>query len=151
MKKLFISIFIVVMYSFLFAETMFINLNNGETMEIDTDEIMGITFSPDVSVEEMVEIISQIPIKFLKNTPNPFNPATTISFELMKKGKISIEIYNAKGQKVRKLLDKKMEAGNHQVIWDGLDDQGKRVASGVFFYKISLNDEQLMKKMIMLK
>ena len=130
---------------------MYIDLNSGETLEIDTAEIMEITFSPDVSVEEMVEIINQIPIKFMKNTPNPFNPNTTISYELSRQGRTTIDIYNAKGQKVRTLLSKMMEQGNHQVVWDGLDDNGKRAASGVFFYKISLDDEQLMKKMILLK
>lgn len=149
-KQIFV-IFVVLVSVSLISETMYIDLNSGETLEIDTAEIMEITFSPDVSVEEMVEIINQIPIKFMKNTPNPFNPNTTISYELSRQGRTTIDIYNAKGQKVRTLLSKMMEQGNHQVVWDGLDDNGKRAASGVFFYKISLDDEQLMKKMILLK
>ena len=62
------------MTSLLIAETMTVHFNNGETIGFDTAEIEEITFEPNTSVEEMVECISQIPVKFLKNYPNPFNP-----------------------------------------------------------------------------
>jgi len=137
--------------SLLTAETMTINLSNGETVEFDTSEINQITFGPDVSVDEVVEFVSQIPIKFLKNYPNPFNPRTTISFEIAEKGKTEVEIYNVKGQKVKTLLSENLEAGNHSVIWNGKDNNEKLVASGMYFYKVSVNDNQRINKMIMIK
>ena len=151
MQKTIICILIVLMFSFLTAETMIIHLNNGETVEFDTSEIQEITFGPDVSVEEMVEFISQIPIKFLQNYPNPFNPTTTILFEIGESGKTKVEIYNVKGQKIKTLLNKKMEIGQHSIIWKGNDNNNKCVSSGMYFYKISVNGNQKVNKMIMLK
>jgi len=151
MRKAIVIFLIILMFSLLVAETMIIHLNNGETVEFDTSEIQEITFGPDVSVEEMVEFISQIPIKFLKNYPNPFNPTTTISFEIGESGKTQVEIYNAKGQKIKTLLNEKMEIGQHSVIWNGKDDRGKHVSSGIYFYKVSVSGEQKVNKMIMLK
>ena len=150
MRKAILIFLIVLMASFLIAETMTIHLNNGETVEFDTSEINEITFG-NVSVEEMVEFISQIPIKFLKNYPNPFNPTTTISFEIGESGKTQVEIYNVKGQKIKTLLDETMDIGQHSVIWIGNDDDGKHVSSGMYFYKISVSGEQKVNKMIMLK
>jgi len=142
---------IVSIFSFLSANRMIIYLNNGETAEFNVSEIQEITFDSDVSVEEMVEFVSEIPIKFLRNYPNPFNPATTIMFETEVAGKIQLEIYNVKGQKVKTLLNEEMEVGNHSIIWEGKDDENNKVSSGMYFYKISVNGKHKAKKMIMLK
>ena len=99
MRKLLFILLIVLMTSLLTSETMTIHFNNGETTEFDTSEIEEITFGQDTSVEEMVEFISQIPIKFLKNYPNPFNPTTNIAFEIGVSGKTKIEVFNVKGDR----------------------------------------------------
>ncbi len=151
MHKLMLSLIFVVVFSLLIAETMIINLNNGDVIEFDLEEIEEITFGPDVSVEEMVEIISKIPIKFIKNYPNPFNPKTTIMFDIGIAGKVRVEIFNVKGQKVKTLINEKMEVGKHSVIWEGRDRDNKSVSSGMYFYKISVNGDQRISKMIMLK
>ena len=151
MRK-YITILLIAFVCFLLtAETMKINLSNGEIVEFDTTEIEQITFSPDVSIDEVVEFISQIPIKFLKNYPNPFNPTTTISFEIAEKGKTEIEIFNVKGQKVKTLLNENLEAGNHSIVWNGKNDEEQHVSSGMYFYKISVNGNQKTNKMLMLK
>jgi Secretion system C-terminal sorting domain len=141
----------LLLFSLLTADTMIIHLSNGETLAFEISEILEITFGPDVSAEEMVELISQIPITFIKNYPNPFNPTTTISFEITEVGKTQIEVFNAKGQKVRTLLNENLEIGLHSVEWKGNDSNNKRVASGIYFYRISVNGQQKIKKMIMLK
>ncbi len=150
MKKYTIILLIAFISSLLSAETMTINLSNGETVEFDTSQIEQITFG-DVSVEEMVEFVSQIPIKFLKNYPNPFNPKTTILFEIAEKGKTEVDIFNIKGQKVKTLLNENIEAGNHSIFWNGKNDNGQQVASGMYFYKVSVNGNQKTNKMLMLK
>ena len=132
-------------------EVMNIHLETGETESFELSQILEITFGENVSVEEMVEIVSKIPIKLLRNYPNPFNPKTTIMFDLGESGKTQVEIYNVKGQKVKTLLDEEMEAGQHTMIWNGDDSNNKSVSSGMYFYKISLNGKQKVKKMIMLK
>jgi len=151
MKKVFFLTFIAILGLSLNAEIMTIQMNSGETIEFDTAEILQITFGPDVSVEEVVEFISKIPIKFLQNYPNPFNPTTTISFEIAEAGKTQIEIYNVKGQKIKTLLDETMEIGGHSTIWNGTDSDDKQVASGIYFYKVSVNNTEQIKKMILIK
>jgi len=87
----------------------------------------------------------------ISNYPNPFNPTTTISFDLPEESKVKIEIYNIKGQKVKTLANDKYQTGNHQVIWNGTDENNKSVGSGVYFYKMETADVTVMKKCLLLK
>ena len=84
------------------------------------------------------EIQNALPEQFslYQNFPNPFNPATTISYALPKSGHIELTIYNLLGQKVRTLVNTYQPAGQFQVQWDGRDAQGNPVASGVYVYKL---------------
>ncbi len=70
------------------------------------------------------------------NYPNPFNPETTISYDISKQGNVSVDIYNLKGQKVKSLLNETQEAGAHKIIWQGDNEDGKQVSSGNYFYKV---------------
>ncbi|MCD4817929.1 MAG: T9SS type A sorting domain-containing protein [Candidatus Cloacimonetes bacterium] len=86
------------------------------------------------------------------NYPNPFNPETKISFSTSDSSEnTELEIYNLKGQKVKTLVDEKLEVGNHSVIWNGKDDFGKPVTSGIYFYKFKSGKFTSTKKMIMMK
>lgn len=85
------------------------------------------------------------------NYPNPFNPKTLISFALPKTSRVSLEIYNILGQKVRTLLNENMEAGYQSVEWDGTDDGGVGVSSGVYLYKLKANEFSRVAKMTFLK
>ncbi len=86
-----------------------------------------------------------------QNYPNPFNPITVIQYALPKAFEVKIEIYNILGQKVRHLLDELQEPGYKTVQWDGKDDSGVEVSSGVYFYKIEAGDFVECKKMTLLK
>jgi len=89
------------------------------------------------------------------NYPNPFNPTTTISFNLSsdQKAKTELSIYNLKGQKVRKFNFSNENAGTntYSVIWNGDDDNGKPVSSGIYFYKLKTGDFLQTKKMLLIK
>ena len=89
------------------------------------------------------------------NYPNPFNPTTKIKFSLKADSKVSLSIYNVRGQKVKTLINDNMEAGYHTIVWDGRDDNGKSVSSGVYFNNFgSVNnsgDYTSVKKIILLK
>jgi hypothetical protein len=85
------------------------------------------------------------------NYPNPFNPSTTIRFDLAKKTQVSIEIFNLKGAKVRNLLNAELTAGTHRVLWNGRDDKGQMVGSGIYFYRMRAGDFTETKKMMLLK
>ncbi len=87
----------------------------------------------------------------LANYPNPFNPETKIVFDLPKSGHVKLEIYNIRGQKVKTLLDCYMSPGRSEMLWNSKDDDGKRVSSGVYFYKLQTPNKNIIKKMMLLK
>jgi hypothetical protein len=87
-----------------------------------------------------------------QNTPNPFNPVTTIRFDLARSDQVLLRVYDAAGRQVRTLLDASLPAGwNHRVTWNGLDENGRRVASGVYFYRLSAGDFSCTRKLVVLK
>jgi len=85
------------------------------------------------------------------NYPNPFNPETVISFSLAREGRVGIDIYNIKGQQVKRLVDEVYSAGEHKVVWNGRDERGAAVSSGIYFYKMVCGDYVGVKKMVMVK
>ncbi|MCD4818587.1 MAG: T9SS type A sorting domain-containing protein [Candidatus Cloacimonetes bacterium] len=87
----------------------------------------------------------------LKNYPNPFNPETTIEFSTTQNEQIELIIYNIKGQKLKTLINKEFEAGKHSIIWNGTDDNGSNVSSGIYLYKLKTENYSAIKKMLMIK
>lgn len=85
------------------------------------------------------------------NYPNPFNPTTTISYQLGKEQPVDITIYNVKGQKVRNLVNSTQTAGQHTITWNGTNDNNKSVASGIYYYKLSTTDKTEVRKAILMK
>ena len=89
--------------------------------------------------------------ELFQNYPNPFNPSTTISFDLIKQLKVKIIIYDNLGRKIRELADSFFTAGIHEVIWDGKDEFGNKLPSGVYYYSLFADKYRAVKKMIILK
>ncbi len=89
--------------------------------------------------------------KLNQNYPNPFNPSTTISFYNPKEGKVELKIYNLKGQLVKKLIKDELGEGTHSIVWNGDNNELKKVASGVYFYRLKTNNKTLVKKCLLLK
>ncbi len=86
-----------------------------------------------------------------QNFPNPFNPTTTITFELAAESMVALVIYDAAGQVVRRLVDgQTIAAGHYRADWDGIDEDGGSVSSGVYFYELRAGALSLMKKMTLL-
>lgn len=88
---------------------------------------------------------------FLNNYPNPFNPTTTISYSLPSDSMIELSVYNIKGQIVKTLVKEEQLAGAYTTVWNGKDNNGKSVSSGIYFYKLSTKDDTILKKMLLLK
>jgi hypothetical protein len=86
-----------------------------------------------------------------QNMPNPFNPSTQINFALPSAAKVNLTVFNVLGQQVKTLVDEYMTAGYQTVTWDGRDNSGASVASGVYFYRIAAGDFAETKKMLLLK
>lgn len=87
-----------------------------------------------------------------QNYPNPFNPSTTIRFSIPQASRVDLAVFNSLGQKVRSLVQENLTAGTHKVTWDGRDNAGNPVTSGVYFYKINAGNKfSDVKKMLILK
>jgi len=102
-------------------------------------------------VEEEKEAVVPKEFSISQNYPNPFNPHTVIEYALPKESKVKIVVYNILGQKVRVLKDEIEKEGYKRVIWDGRDDSGSEVASGIYFYRIVAENFVKAKKMMMVK
>ncbi len=88
----------------------------------------------------------------LSNYPNPFNPTTTISFSIQNNNKIDLSVYNIKGQKIKTLAYDEFSKGDHSIIWNGDDEVGRLVSSGVYLYKLNINSKtKAVNKCILLK
>ncbi|MDP8204695.1 MAG: choice-of-anchor Q domain-containing protein [Candidatus Tenebribacter mawsonii] len=98
------------------------------------------------------DIITPITLTQISNYPNPFNPSTTIKLDLAEPGEIELAIYNIKGQKVKTLMDAYSTKGHFEIIWRGIDDNKKKVASGQYFIKLKVNGkEKALSKCLLLK
>jgi len=98
------------------------------------------------------QIITPDDYELAQNYPNPFNPSTTIAFKLPIAKAISLKIYNSLGQEVRTLiLDEIYPAGNHKVVWDGKDNHGNPVPSGMYIYKLIFGNFSKSRKMTLLR
>lgn len=89
--------------------------------------------------------------KLSQNFPNPFNPTTTINFSLENESTISIDIYNVTGEKVKTLFNGIEKAGSHSIEWNGADNFGNKLPTGVYFYRLNSKDFSETKKLIILK
>ena len=97
--------------------------------------------------------IKAIPVNFAlqQNFPNPFNPSTEIRFDLPENDHVTLAVYNMMGQKVKTLASRNMTPGYHSIIWNGTNDSGAKVATGMYFYSINTKNFQSIKKMLFLK
>lgn len=109
-----------------------------------------------ISQSNVIEVLlgarMPLPTEFAVNVyPNPFNPSTTISYELPESAPVSVVIYDVLGQQVRHLISQFNSAGRYSVQWDARDNQGRGVASGVYIAKVDAGTTTLSQKMLLLK
>lgn len=130
-----------------------------ETTEYNVEVVNGeftqcvILLSELVNVEDIVVPPTSSYFSNISNFPNPFNPSTTIHFDLLKdiNEKVKVAIFNIKGQKIVELIDENMEKGPHLIFWNGKDSENNFISSGIYFYKISADESIAVNKMILLK
>ncbi len=114
-------------------------------IRVNSDGLTGI---------ENIDSFSPENFLIMRNYPNPFNSATTIEYNLQKSSKVILKIYNTLGQEVRTLIDKFQSYGIKSVVWDGMDNSGKKVSSGVYVYRIQSEADDWpgkSKKLLILK
>ncbi len=108
--------------------------------EVDSSVVIG---GPDIKIPGKLELS--------QNYPNPFNPVTSISFNLPKQTKVSLKVCDINGRLIKILIDKNIENGRHTITWNGVNDMGISVSSGVYFYLLETEGKTITKKMILLK
>ena len=155
MRKMFILLLTFVFYLTAQAQTYHLNVNlkNGTKSSFPIQEIKKITFrgtTGDVKSGKYLQSIIKTFMLF-QNYPNPFNPATTIEYQIPKSGNVEVTIFNIKGQLIKKLVDEFQLAGTYKTTWDGKDDKGKEVASGLYFYRVKFGNSIISKRMILMK
>ncbi|MEE9431042.1 MAG: T9SS type A sorting domain-containing protein [Melioribacteraceae bacterium] len=104
---------------------------------------------PVTSVDEFAELPNTFALN--NNYPNPFNPTTTISFSIAKNSDVKLDIYNSVGQLVTRLVDQNYAPGRYTSLWNGKNDFGTKVNSGIYFYRLITNNFTQTKRMILMK
>lgn len=116
-------------------------ITSGETTRLDFSILP-------VAIEDNVQVLTT---KLNGNYPNPFNPLTTISYDIKEPTKVSLVVYNVKGQVIRSLVNEVKNSGHYTVQWDGKDNNGKIVANGIYQYILKTNNYQEIRRMTLLK
>jgi len=116
---------------------------------LDTCSFIITVIEAPVSVEESEKSPEEFVLK--QNYPNPFNPHTVIEYEIPKITNVTLQIYNPLGREIITLIDEVQYPGSYSVIWDGMDDLGNKVNSGIYLYKIKAGRYISTKKMILIK
>lgn len=86
-----------------------------------------------------------------QNYPNPFNPETAVEYQLPEESLVTLTVYNVLGQEIRQLVNEQKPGGFYRVVWDGKNELGENVASGIYFYSLKAGEFKSIKKMMMLK
>ncbi len=86
-----------------------------------------------------------------QNYPNPFNPTTTIAFSVPQTEKVTLKVYNLMGAEIKTLVDGVVSVGSHSVVWDGTDNFGQKVTSGLYLYTLQIGNQHIAKRMVLVK
>lgn len=112
-----------------------------------------VIFSGDTSFKTGVATSPNAPTDFQlqQSYPNPFNPRTTIEYSLLKRGIVSLKIFDVLGKEVISLINEMQERGVHHVQWDGRNSEGQSMASGIYYYQLQMNGTAETRKLVYLK
>ncbi|MCK4361501.1 MAG: T9SS type A sorting domain-containing protein, partial [Bacteroidales bacterium] len=102
-----------------------------------------------VSIQENNNLFKNIQLS--QNYPNPFSTLTNIEFSIFKESKVEINVYNINGQLVIQLLNKNLPAGQHRISWDGTNETGQQLKSGIYFYRLKTDEGVFRKKMVLVR
>ena len=102
--------------------------------------------TPDITIPEISDVA-----ELMGNYPNPFNPETSINFNLKIDSDVSLKIFNIKGQLIRTLIDEELSASAYNITWNGKNDAGSNVSSGIYLYQLQADTQQFVRKCILLK
>ncbi len=123
-----------------FADTVIVTEGQMTNLNITLDYIIGAN-----------DNVANKKVNFVNVYPNPFNPSTTISYNLTARSHVSINVYNTKGQIVKNLCNEERNPGTFQLVWNGKDSNNKKCSSGVYFIRMNAGEYNSVKKVMLLK
>jgi len=126
---------------------------NSQTVDgiiVNVNQTTTLNFTM-ISTANEDEVIPVTATALLGNYPNPFNPETVITYSVKDPAPVRIEIFNAKGQRVRTLVSADQPTGWYKALWNGTDDRGRPVSSGVYMYRMTAGNYQCSRKMILMQ
>jgi hypothetical protein len=137
----------------IFPQTYYLNVwSKGKVTSIAVNDIKKLTFLNVTSTKDVVKEQELIrTFELFQNYPNPFNPSTTIQYQISNPGQVKIQIFNITGELVTTLTNAYQNAGRYTVNWDGKDKANRQAASGIYIYRVMLENSVLSKKMLLLK
>lgn len=121
----------------------------GMAMQVAVSQVGPAMLGAGEPTVVLADLASPAAFLLLPNYPNPFNPETTLRYQLPEAGQVQLKIYNALGQVVRTLVDGLQPAGAQQVVWDGRDEGGQDVAGGVYLYRLEAGDRVQTRLMLL--
>ena len=125
----------------------YVTAEYSQNNESDPTDTVIISYEQSDAGNELIPVTTMLN----ENYPNPFNPETTINYALQEDTKVTLEIFNIRGQKISMLVDDKLSAGYHSAVWNGKDKNDKAVASGIYFYRMRTDSYDKTKRMLLLK
>jgi hypothetical protein len=124
------------------------NYKSSPVVMFAENELNLLGYKVEKDEKEEVTVIDKSQLS-ISNHPNPFNPSTTIRYNLPQDGKVAIRIFDILGRQVAELVNEYKQAGSYSVLWSGKDGFGSEVSSGVYFYNIRYNAQSMTKKMML--
>lgn len=135
------------------TDSMLVALSNGVTKSYSIPSILQVSFSgvpTSVKERELIQhVLSSFSLR--QNFPNPFNPTTTIQYEIPHSGIVQVDIYDIRGRLIRSLLRSKQEAGKYALVWDGRSSGGLTLPSGAYFCRVLFDGNLLTTKLSLIK
>ncbi|MGD1047581.1 MAG: T9SS type A sorting domain-containing protein [Candidatus Krumholzibacteriaceae bacterium] len=122
------------------------DLRNGANWDIYAMRVDANGF-PVLTAAETPKVLMELH----QNYPNPFNPATTVAYSVPEKCNVTLKIYDVSGKCVARLVDKQQEKGSYSVAWNGKDETGNSMASGIYLYRLAAGEQTISKKMVLLR
>ncbi|MEA1981355.1 MAG: M6 family metalloprotease domain-containing protein, partial [candidate division Zixibacteria bacterium] len=132
-------------------------VDGGTFVKVDNIQTVGYLlvadFTVGISANIGDEINPSLPSEFVleQNYPNPFNPKTSINFTLNRNAYATLNVYNILGEKVKTIIDDNLIAGEFNIEWDAIDDNGNKLSSGIYLYRLKVGEQIESKKMVLLK
>jgi hypothetical protein len=128
-------------------------VNTDLSFEIMSAQVADLEYMAAISTNLSELTLRALPTVYSlnQNFPNPFNPTTTIEYSIPQSGNVELVVYNMAGQKVRTLIEQSQSAAFYKVVWDGRNDSGEAVASGLYFYRLVSGNFSKIAKMTLVK